>query len=196
METDWFFLLLDFCCHCLDHRNRRWWKKVNTRPLPSMSSKDDITTTSNMEMPFQQIARPSKYNSWPLQTRYILSTVTQCTLYIPLAKGTANSNHKCQPQVRKGLKKPPLSLTQKSNPKRITLKGCAHLLPWLTFLQFHWSWHPPLLSWAGNTPIGGRILMSYVCPVAPQSGTSKLWLHPLLFQTSVQVKGAIFWLTI
>ena len=37
-----------------------------------MSPKDDITPTSNMEMPFQQIARPSKSNSWPLQTLYIL----------------------------------------------------------------------------------------------------------------------------
>lgn len=147
METDWLFLLLDFGCHCLDHRNRRWWKKVKTRPLPSMSSEDDITTTSNMEMPFRQIARPSKYNSWPLQTRYILGTVTRCTLYIPLAKGRANSNHKCQPQVRKGLKKPPLSLTQKSNPERITLKGCAHLLPgWLSFSFIGPDIHPTVLS--------------------------------------------------
>lgn len=49
-------------------------------------------------------------------------TVAQCTLYIPLAKGTTNSNHTCPPQVRKGLKKPPLSFIQKSSPKRIHLE--------------------------------------------------------------------------
>lgn len=121
-------------------------------------------------------------------------TIIQCTLYTARAKCTANSNCKCQPEVRKGLKKTPLHLNRIQPPEGFTLKGGDYLLPWLTFLQLHWS---TVLSGeyshcVGDSQVCVSVSVSYVCPVASRSGTSQRWLRLFLFQISLHVKGAIF----
>lgn len=100
------------------------WKIYNIWPLPSMSSKDDITTTSNREMRFQQIARQCKYNSQPFQTRHLVQNTSQMHSKFKLQISTRG---------RKVLKRPPCSFKQDSNPERIYLEGGGPLLPCLTF---------------------------------------------------------------
>lgn len=78
-----------------------------------MSSKDDITTISNREMRFQQIARQCKYNSQPFQTRHLVQNTSQMHSKFKLQISTRG---------RKVLKRPPCSFKQDSNLERIYLE--------------------------------------------------------------------------
>lgn len=123
----WLFLLLDFCCHNLGHLQVTLlqWKTMKERKLeaPALSElkgwyhnhvkQGDAIPANNKARQIESLATSNIVHT---------CTIIQCTLYIARAKCTANSNCKCQPEVRKGLRKTPLSFKQNSSPRRIHLE--------------------------------------------------------------------------
>lgn len=132
-----------------------------------MSSKDNTATTSNREM------NCSKEQDNAIIT---LGYFKHSTLHRLQGKCIANSNYKCQPELRKVLKKlSPLNKTQ-------SLKESGHLLPWLTLISAYLSCHPVLqLSWVESMIVGVRDLFSPGC-ICVHTCVCVQWNHSQVHQ--------------